>query len=49
MAASENLEGDAMRLATFNVENMFDRVKAMNLDTWADGKKVLEAHKVRIP
>jgi endonuclease/exonuclease/phosphatase family metal-dependent hydrolase len=31
-----------MRLATFNVENMFQRPKAMNLDTWADGKKVLE-------
>ena len=31
-----------MRLATFNVENMFDRAKAMNLDTWADGNGVLE-------
>ncbi len=31
-----------MRLATFNVENMFERAKAMNLDTWADGKPVLE-------
>lgn len=31
-----------MRLATFNVENMFQRVKAMNLDSWADGKAVLE-------
>lgn len=31
-----------MRLATYNVENLFDRAKAMNLDTWADGKKVLE-------
>jgi endonuclease/exonuclease/phosphatase family metal-dependent hydrolase len=31
-----------MRLATFNVENMFERPKAMNLDTWADGKEVLE-------
>lgn len=31
-----------MRLATFNVENMFDRAKAMNLGTWADGKGVLE-------
>ncbi|OGP86985.1 MAG: endonuclease/exonuclease/phosphatase [Deltaproteobacteria bacterium RBG_19FT_COMBO_43_11] len=31
-----------MRLATFNVENMFERPKAMNLDTWADGKDVLD-------
>ena len=31
-----------MRLATFNVENMFDRAKAMNLDTWAEGKPILE-------
>ncbi|MBM3155678.1 MAG: endonuclease/exonuclease/phosphatase family protein [Chloroflexi bacterium] len=34
-----------MRLATFNVENMFERAKAMNLDTWADGKTVLEDFK----
>ena len=31
-----------MRLATFNVENMFERAAAMNLPTWADGKQVLE-------
>lgn len=31
-----------MRLATFNVENMFERVKAMNLDAWAEGKPILE-------
>ena len=31
-----------MRLATFNVENMFDRVKAMNLPTWAEGKPILD-------
>jgi endonuclease/exonuclease/phosphatase family metal-dependent hydrolase len=35
-------EGRTMRLATFNVENMFERTKAMNLATWADGKQVLE-------
>ena len=34
-----------MRLATFNVENMFERAKAMNLDTWAEGKSVLEDYK----
>jgi endonuclease/exonuclease/phosphatase family metal-dependent hydrolase len=31
-----------MKIATFNVENMFDRAKALNLDTWAEGKPVLE-------
>lgn len=32
-----------MRIACFNVENLFDRAKAMNLDTWAEGKPILEA------
>lgn len=31
-----------MRLASFNVENMFERAAAMNLDTWAEGKIVLQ-------
>lgn len=34
-----------MRLAAFNVENMFERAKAMNLETWAQGKGVLEDFK----
>jgi len=34
-----------MRLATFNVENLFDRVKALNLDSWAEGKPVLDDFK----
>ncbi len=34
-----------MRLATFNVENMFERAKAMNFDTWAEGKQILEDYK----
>lgn len=34
-----------MRLATFNVENMFDRAKALNGKDWAEGKPVLEAQK----
>ena len=34
-----------MRIATFNVENMFDRAKALNGATWAEGKPALEAHK----
>jgi endonuclease/exonuclease/phosphatase family metal-dependent hydrolase len=31
-----------MKLASFNVENLFDRAKAMNLETWAEGRPVLE-------
>jgi endonuclease/exonuclease/phosphatase family metal-dependent hydrolase len=31
-----------LRLATFNVENMFKRPAIMNLDKWEDGKSVLE-------
>lgn len=31
-----------MRLATYNVENLFDRAKALNLDTWSEGKPILE-------
>jgi endonuclease/exonuclease/phosphatase family metal-dependent hydrolase len=31
-----------MRLATFNVENMFERSSIMNLLTWVEGKTVLE-------
>lgn len=33
-----------MKLATFNVENMFDRAKALNGKTWSAGKSALEAH-----
>ena len=32
-----------MRLASYNVENLFDRAKAMNLDDWDQGRPVLEA------
>ena len=31
-----------LRLATFNVENMFERPAVMNLPSWDDGKSVLE-------
>jgi len=34
-----------MRLASFNVENMFDRAKALNGADWSEGKAALEAHK----
>lgn len=30
-----------LRLATFNVENLFSRPAVMNLDSWADGRAVL--------
>lgn len=33
-----------MKLASFNVENMFERAKALNGATWADGRAALEAH-----
>jgi endonuclease/exonuclease/phosphatase family metal-dependent hydrolase len=32
-----------MRLAAYNVENLFDRPKAMNLANWAEGRPVLDA------
>jgi endonuclease/exonuclease/phosphatase family metal-dependent hydrolase len=31
-----------MRLATFNVENMFERASIMNLPKWQDGEQVLQ-------
>lgn len=31
-----------MKLATYNVESLFERPKAMNLDTWKEGRQVLE-------
>ena len=31
-----------MRLAVYNVENLFDRPKAMNLGSWSEGKPVLQ-------
>lgn len=34
-----------MRIATFNVENLFERARIMNLDNWSDGRAVLEAFK----
>lgn len=33
-----------MRIATFNVENLFSRAKAMNLATWADGRPILDQY-----
>lgn len=33
-----------MRLATYNVENLFTRARALNLDTWTEGKLILEAY-----
>ena len=33
-----------MRIASYNVENLFSRAKALNLDTWAEGKSILEMY-----
>jgi predicted extracellular nuclease len=33
-----------MRIASFNVENMFERAKALNLPTWEEGRPTLERH-----
>ena len=30
-----------MRIATFNVENLFSRARAMNQESWAEGKEIL--------
>jgi endonuclease/exonuclease/phosphatase family metal-dependent hydrolase len=34
-----------MRLATYNVENMFDRAKALNQENWSEGRPALEAYR----
>jgi endonuclease/exonuclease/phosphatase family metal-dependent hydrolase len=34
-----------MKLATYNVENLFLRARALNLSTWAEGKTTLDMHK----
>ena len=31
-----------MRIASYNVENLFTRAKALNLDTWAESKPILD-------
>ncbi|HZC27578.1 MAG TPA: hypothetical protein VE287_11190, partial [Actinopolymorphaceae bacterium] len=33
-----------MRIASYNVENFFARAKALNEQSWATGRAVLEAH-----
>ena len=33
-----------MRIAAFNVENLFERAKALNQSTWAEGRQSLEDH-----
>jgi endonuclease/exonuclease/phosphatase family metal-dependent hydrolase len=32
------------RIASYNVENLFERPRAMNLSTWDEGKPILEQH-----
>jgi endonuclease/exonuclease/phosphatase family metal-dependent hydrolase len=38
------MAGERTRIGSFNVENMFSRAKAMNHETWAEGKEVLAAY-----
>lgn len=33
-----------IRIASYNVENLFSRPKAFNLPTWSDGKPIVEAY-----
>src|ERR687898_2170730 len=33
-----------MRVASFNVENLFDRARALNQQSWAQGKPILTKH-----
>jgi len=33
-----------MRLASFNVENLFDRARALNQESWDQGRPILERH-----
>jgi endonuclease/exonuclease/phosphatase family metal-dependent hydrolase len=35
--------GMSVRFASFNVENLFERPKALNMMTWEDGQPILEA------
>ena len=32
-----------MRMASYNVENLFSRAKALNLETWTEGRDILGA------
>src|SRR5215472_7470143 len=34
----------AMRVASFNVENLFERATALDQPTWSDGRRALELH-----
>jgi hypothetical protein len=38
-ATPKELHG--MRIAYFNVENLFSRVHPMNLESWSEGKEIL--------
>lgn len=33
-----------MRIASYNVENLFTRARALNLDSWSEGKHILEGY-----
>ena len=37
-------QGMAVRIASFNVENLFQRARALDLGSWTAGRPILEAH-----
>jgi len=39
-----NLRGGTMRLASYNVENLFERPAIMNLPSWDDGRDILNRY-----
>ena len=34
----------SVRIGAFNLENLFDRAKALNLGSWSEGKPILDAY-----
>jgi endonuclease/exonuclease/phosphatase family metal-dependent hydrolase len=44
MLALPAREAPMLKVASFNVENLFARAKALNFKDWKDGKRVLELH-----
>ena len=44
MKIQSNIRGPSMLLASYNLENLFLRARAMNQDTWAEGKEILKAY-----
>src|SRR5689334_8077974 len=43
-AANALRKGAAMRIASFNVENLFERARALDLPTFEEGRQTLQEH-----